>query len=168
MRELLFRSADKRFGVQLDAGQVQRLLDWCADAGAIETGGILVGRYTARHDCALVTDVLSAPHDSRRGPTWFQRGIVGLQAVLDRVWGQRRDFYVGEWHFHPFASPTPSPTDHTQMAAIAASASWKCPEPVLLIVGGNPRGSWSASAMVTTKSGERASLLQEPVTELRQ
>lgn len=35
------------------------------------------------------------------------------------------------------------------------------PEPVLLIIGRNPRASWSASAMVTTRSGERVSLLDQ-------
>jgi integrative and conjugative element protein (TIGR02256 family) len=161
VRELLFRSRDGRFGVHLDAGQVDRLLDWCDRSGAVETGGILIGRYTAAHDCALVTGVLGPPPDSRRGPTWFQRGVAGLQAVLDRVWGQRRDFYVGEWHFHPFAAPLPSRTDYRQMSTIAVTPSWICPEPVLVIVGGDPRREWRASALVVTRQGERVELVED-------
>jgi integrative and conjugative element protein (TIGR02256 family) len=133
----------------------------------VETGGILIGRYTAAHDCALVTGVLGPPPDSRGGRTWFDRGVGGLQALLDRVWGQRRDFYLGEWHYHPFAAPGPSGKDYKQMNEIAATVSWKCPEPVLVIVGGDPRGAWRASAMVTTRAGEQIQLREAlPASEL--
>ena len=80
--------------------------------------------------------------------------------MLDRVWGHRRDYYVGEWHFHPFATPVPSPTDEKQMAEIANTSTWRCPEPVLLIIGGNPQTRWTASATVTSRRGERVSLLE--------
>jgi integrative and conjugative element protein (TIGR02256 family) len=133
-------------------------LDWCVRAEGVETGGILMGRYSAAHDCALVTEVLGPPGDSRSGPTWFVRGVAGLQAALNRAWGRRREYYLGEWHLHPSAAPTPSGVDYAQMAEVANTSSWRCPEPVLLIVGGDPTQTWRALALVVTRQGQRVVL----------
>jgi hypothetical protein len=70
----------------------------------------------------------------------------------------RKEHYLGEWHFHPFAAPSPSSIDYSQMAEIAVSRSWRCPEPVLLIIGGDPRGEWCPYGLVTTRQKERIHL----------
>jgi hypothetical protein len=57
----------------------------CAGTDGLETGGILAGHYTEALDSAVVTDVLSAPPDSRAGPTWFERGVEGVQSWLERL-----------------------------------------------------------------------------------
>lgn len=142
----------------LDAHHVERILSYCEAAGQSETGGMLVGRYNQRHDTALVLDVLGPPEDSLRGRSWFQRGTLGVQQLLQRMWKSRNEHYLGEWHFHPYASPTPSNVDYEQMLAIATSASWKCPEPVLLIIGGDPLGRWRPYGLVTTRKNQRIRL----------
>ncbi|HKH36596.1 MAG TPA: Mov34/MPN/PAD-1 family protein [Rubrobacter sp.] len=59
-----------------------------------------------------------------------------MQRWLDGLWRRRkRRYYLGEWHFHPGGAAEPSPTDTEQMAKIMHSASYKCPEPVPLLVG---------------------------------
>jgi hypothetical protein len=88
-----------------------------------------------------VTDVSLSPSDSIHGRFWFYRGINGLQNWLNRLW-RRREYYLGEWHFHPSASAVSSPKDRTQMKKIATSQKYHCPEPILLIIGGNPNGNW--------------------------
>ena len=158
MTDLVFRSANRRYGLQIDAGRVESILRLCRDARGQETGGILIGRYSARLDCALVVNTTPAPQDSRSGPTWFERGVTGLQQLLDRSWRSHREHYLGEWHFHPFAPPTPSPDDIQQMLAIARNRSWKCPEPVLLIIGGDPDSHWQAYAFVTSRTNGRIEL----------
>ncbi len=113
----------------------------------METGGILVGYYTDKHDWAIVTDVSGPPADSRRGRVFFNRGVRGLQAFLNRLW-RRKQYYLGEWHYHPLAAPIPSEIDHEQMKSFATNNAMRCPEPVLLLMGGDPNRDWHAAAYV--------------------
>ena len=107
------------------------------DFAPAETGGILVGCCNDAFNWAVVTDASERPPDSKSGRIWLVRGTAGLQSWLDRLWSnsKRRD-YLGEWTFHPRGAPEPSPLDIKQMVKIARSPSYRCPESVLLLVGG--------------------------------
>jgi integrative and conjugative element protein (TIGR02256 family) len=155
-------SHDRRFGLRVSSAEVSGLLRICADSGSIEVGGILVGSYTIMRDCAVVTAISGPPSDSRRGPTWFHRGVVGLQQWLDRYWRVLRHFYLGEWHYHPSGSSLPSQSDVSQMERIAASAVYRCPEPLLLIVGGDPDVGWTMGAYVFPRGEQRIRLSAVP------
>ena len=152
MAPLEFWSEDDRFGLWVEEKNAAEILRLCRRSSPHETGGLLLGSYSTAHDCALVTATTKAPADSRSGRTWFFRGVRGLQTKVDRLWRSRQGYYIGEWHFHPFGSPCPSPTDMAQMWEIAQSDQYHCPEPVLLIVGGDPPGNWSARAFVFLRS----------------
>jgi integrative and conjugative element protein (TIGR02256 family) len=106
----------------------------------METGGVLIGKYSTDHRTAFVTRVHGPPPDSRAGSTWFVRGVRGLQRVLREYW-IRGEYYLGEWHYHPGA-PTPSSTDLKQMTTIATSHAYCCPEPVLCVVGSRGELRW--------------------------
>ncbi|WNG29189.1 hypothetical protein F0U62_38240 [Cystobacter fuscus] len=162
MPDLEFRSADARFRVLVPGTTVRRLLHLCRSSGARETGGILVGGYSITLDCARVSAASGPPTDSVRGSSWFHRGTRGLQAWLERRWASRGDHYLGEWHFHPYAMPLPSSTDLQQLGRIARTADYRCPEPILLIVGGDPAGKWLISAHVVPV-GQAAIPLQQLV-----
>ena len=151
--ELRWASEDRRFGVTLGADTLDLMLGLCRLAGSDETGGILIGRYNDNHDTAVVTRVTGAPPDSSATRRGFRRGIRGLRPLLARLWRDRREYYLGEWHYHPRAAARPSATDTAQMRAFAAAPSHKCPEPVLVIVGGDPNSDWTIGASVT--HGER-------------
>lgn len=150
-------SSDGRFGLDLGTVHVAALLSSCHRASAKETGGVLIGYYNPNHNMAFVTEVIPAPPDSKRGTTWFDRGVKGLSTKLHVFWKKKGSFYLGEWHYHPGAAPNPSPADSTQMAEIAASHLYACPEPVLLIVGGTS-GTWSVGAFVYEKGTRRHTL----------
>lgn len=170
MSDLELWSADGMFGVRIPKRILLRLLQMCEVAGSLETGGILIGRYSRAHDCALVTDVSRAPKDSSSGRTWFARGVRGLQVWLDRLWHTIRHYYIGEWHFHPGGSPDPSEDDSRQMHGIARSVLYHCPEPVLLILGGEPKAAWRVGAHVYQQAGgsiELASTSREAVDPQR-
>lgn len=132
-----FVTADRRLGLVLDDVVRGRLLEHCLRAGRIETGGILIGRYSDLHDLAIVTEVTGPPRDSIRRRFSFVRGMVGVQSRLDRAWRQR-DFYLGEWHFHPLMAADPSDRDRTQIIDFSKDPAYACPEPILVVVGGNP------------------------------
>lgn len=144
-----FWSPDKRFGLRIGAETATKLLDLCARARGCEVAGILVGYYTDAHSCAIVTDASGLPEDSTAGHSWVHRGIKGLQEWLSALWQKRvRQYYLGEWHFHPGAAPDPSDVDARQLNEIAGSQKYRCPEPVLLIIGGTPAADWTARAFV--------------------
>lgn len=110
----------------------------CTDAVNKETGGILIGHYSVNLNTALITLITGPPPDSKAGKTWFHRGVKGLWDILQQSLNCSNTYYLGEWHFHPFASPTPSLQDLRQMKQIALDKKYNCPEPVLIILGGEP------------------------------
>lgn len=111
----------------------------CSEANTRETGGILIGYYSEDRTTAIVTEATSAPRDSLRGNTWFQRGVAGLKTLLAYRWKNtnRRTYYIGEWHFHPTTEIVPSDDDFKQMHDISTSTNYHCSEPIMLIVGKN-------------------------------
>ncbi len=147
-QEMARVSADGRFGVEIEPRSLQRALVLCERAGGVETGGIIIGRYTASLDCALVTELQGPPADSKAGSTWFQRGAEGLVDYLRGLWTREGRYYLGEWHFHPGGAAHPSGQDITQMQAIARDANYRCPEPLLIIVGGTPPSRYEVAIFV--------------------
>lgn len=132
-----YASPDLRFKTELPFEVVEYLRKLISDAGRRETGGIIFGHYTPELDRAIVESITSAPSDSKSGYTWFRRGINGLKELIAHKWKLKR-YYLGEWHFHPFAAAMPSHTDISQMLRISADKKYHCPEPILLIIGGQP------------------------------
>ena len=161
MSDLNFRSENLRFGLRIPSRVVDGILKTCRSAGSTETGGVLIGHYSRRHDYALVTSYSGPPNDSRAGATWFERGVSGLGAWLKTLWSKQGDYYLGEWHFHPGGSPTMSPRDIREMATISFSRIYKCPEPVLLIIAGSATDKWSPGAYVFPRSEPHLELMPE-------
>lgn len=150
-----WRSADGRFRIVVGEAQLERLVHLSRKAGRVETGGILVGSYSEAQDTAVITRVTGPPRDSRAGRSFFERGTRGLQALLDRLWRGEPEYYLGEWHFHPGAEAEPSDDDRKQMRSFATCDALRCPEPVLLIVGGNPETGRSIRAFVYPGGDQR-------------
>jgi len=130
------------------------MIKLCRKAGDRETGGILVGHYDGSLRTAVVARVSGAPRGSQHGAASFYRAVGHLQQLLDRLWSGGGGYYVGEWHYHPGGAPEFSQRDRTQMLEIARSREYSCPEPVLVIIGGDPNGAWRLSANVFLRSGE--------------
>lgn len=125
----------------------------------METGGILIARYSNDLRVTHVTDLVPAPSDSVAKRFSFHRGVRGLQQLLRRIWPQRK-YYLGEWHFHPDEAPSPSGTDCDQMRDIASAFSYRCPEPVLVIVGGNPPERTELQSYVFRRGAKDAIVLE--------
>lgn len=150
---LEFWAESGTLGVKILPDALAKILESCRRCAPEETGGILAGYYTDALDCAVVTEASERPSDSRSGKTWFVRGTVGLQVLLDGLWRwKERRYYLGEWHFHPDGVPEPSLTDKRQMVKIAGSASYKCPEPLLILAGGAASAGSDVRAFVFAKS----------------
>lgn len=156
--DLWFRSADGAFEVRLGGEAVERMLMLCHRARRLETGGVLIGQYSSDHRVAYVEVATGPGSDSRAGSTWLLRGVRGLQNILDTFWSQKRGYYIGEWHFHPGAEPSPSRRDVAQMQSIASSELYHCPEPLLVVIGGDAGSAPSILVEVHTRRGQRISL----------
>jgi len=138
------------------------MLGHCRRSAKKETGGIVIGHYNARHTCAICQRVTGPPGDSVHVAARFLRGVSGLQKLLNRMWQRQQEYYLGEWHYHPFAAPAPSPSDVMQMLSIAEDPNYSCPEPILIIVGGDPDGKWQPSATVYAKAQLVVPLIPRP------
>ncbi len=148
------------FGVRIESDAATSLLTHCRASKRFETGGILVGRYSHDRRLASITAISGPSPDTRAGAFWLIRGVQGLHSWLVSLWKQNATHYVGEWHFHPFAPPTPSQQDVRQMNYIAATGSYQCAEPILLIIGGDPDESWILRIEVHTRFGHRHVLIR--------
>lgn len=78
-----------------------------------EAGGVLLGRYIRDADDVIVDQVTEPMVGDRRGRRRFIRAAPRHQAVIDAAWRESSGtrVYLGEWHTHPQAAPTPSPID---------------------------------------------------------
>lgn len=154
-RTIYFRSDCGRYGVSFDHGLLDKMLHECRKAGHNETGGIIWGKYNDNWDDASITGFSPPPSDSKMGRFSFKRGIAGLQTRIQSLWKKKeREYYLGEWHFHPFSSSLASSTDRQQMFAHAQDLKLQCPEPIMIIIGGDPSRAWSVNIAVYTRKGE--------------
>lgn len=136
--------------VRLSTDILAAVSDEAGRAGRDETGGILIGYYDGELT-AVVDEVVPMPRDSTFGRSWFRRGQHGLDDLLRNRW-RKGLHYVGEWHSHPGGDPAPSGPDRAAMSRIVADPLYRCPAPILLIVGGRAPG-FSISVNVFTRDG---------------
>jgi integrative and conjugative element protein (TIGR02256 family) len=147
MDNLLVTDVKNMFKINIPHSLINEIQKLCKESLPKETGGILIGSYKENFTCASVSEILIAPPDSMAGPTWFFRGTKGVKKKLDKLWKEKKEYYLGEWHFHPNSSSNISIQDIKQMNAISNDNAYKCPEPILLIVGGTP-SSWEYNCYV--------------------
>lgn len=165
MTDWRWQTVDGTFAMELQALARSTLNRQCQEAGSSETGGILIGRYSDDLSLAIVIEATPPPLDSRRGSTWFVRGVSGLRDMLGKRWrSKERTYYVGEWHFHPASRIAPSQEDFSQMVQIAQAEEYDCKEPLLIILGADEsHGTHSLRAFVCPVGGSPLELL--PVAE---
>jgi len=132
---LSFQSEDMSFGLQIPRIELNSMYKMCL-ASSNETGGVLIGYYSADLSWAKVTKATAPPTGSIRRAFTFVREGKSLTRLLDKYW-KKKQYYLGEWHFHPNASAEPSSTDRNTMHKLASTASLHCPEPILFIIGGS-------------------------------
>jgi hypothetical protein len=86
-------------------------LDVAAYPG-VETGGVLVGRFSQAGNCFQIVDLIPAPPDSTRSAEEFVLGRKGLKAAASKIAHDTGGALqvVGTWHNH-LAPSGPSDTD---------------------------------------------------------
>lgn len=148
MSEVLYVNEEGSFGVIIKEEIISVIYKMCKNSYAKETEGILIGKYSAVLKRAQVTIVTGAPSDSKSGRTWFSRGTIGLQQLLDDAWEKHGTFYLGEWHYHPGGAPNPSSQDINEMKGISKIKDYNCHEPMLIITGSISPDNWNLGVYV--------------------
>ncbi|WP_367398706.1 Mov34/MPN/PAD-1 family protein [Burkholderia multivorans] len=90
------------------------------DPTAPESGGILLGYRRGMYlHVSMVTTPQSGDTQHRYG---FRRQAHGQQKIALDLWKADRETmdYLGEWHIHPEAVPTPSSIDTGELRKICA------------------------------------------------
>lgn len=159
MNKTIFKSADNRFSVEINDRILNSIKSECIKVNNKETGGILIGKYSEDNSNAIISSVTGPPKDSKQKKCAFERGVIGLNSIIDYNWDLGY-YYLGEWHFHPNTSSQPSTIDNKQMKKFAMNKSLKCPEPILLVIGGNQDKCWELSVHVYTKDS-KISLIEQ-------
>jgi len=122
-------------GLSISEDHISVMVECIRSSKINETGGILIGYYTEDLKHSVITKVTKPPADSLSGRYWFKRGIKGLKSLLKDAW-KKKEYYLGEWHFHPLGTTNPSNQDLKQMLEIANSKDYHCPEAIMIIIAG--------------------------------
>lgn len=98
-----------------------------------EFGGFLVGKYSEDFKKLHVDDFI-LPKKYRGHPYTFERSTIGLEEQLEKLFLEKNQYYIGEWHTHPDGSINYSQTDLIAMREIAQYGKVTILNPVLLIL----------------------------------
>lgn len=106
-----------------------------------ETGGALLGWRDGRN--AVVAQILGPGPNAKHGFFSFEPDFEWQVEQGRRIYksSNRCIAYIGDWHTHPFASPSPSWTDRKAAKQISEDSGFRAPEPLSLIIGRSWRGS---------------------------
>lgn len=104
----------------------------------LETGGVLVGYVGSR--AIEVTGIVGPGPNARHAPTRFSPDAVWQAERIAELYAEsgRRLSYLGDWHSHPKGTPAASQRDRATLRHIAAYPDARCPDPLMLILGGTP------------------------------
>ena len=109
-----------------------------AQAGPLETGGVVCGLWDMAARTISVCLAFGPPADSEEAPTHFRRGRLGLRRQVEHVERQSRAMvrYIGEWHTHPPRhSASLSRTDAAFLRSMAERMAVDGLPAIMLVVG---------------------------------
>lgn len=104
-----------------------------------ETGGVLIG-FVDDSKRAIVVKVTGPGPNALQTKLCFDRDVEYVQAELEKAASElgKHGMYIGEWHSHLEADPTPSAKDITSLFGIAQALNYLTRSPSMIIVGVNP------------------------------
>lgn len=149
-RSMFFKDIKGNYCVCISQEIHRDLIELCEKSNPKETGGILIGKYSEDQTTANIMSLVPPPGNSIAKHFSFFRGNKGLLKILDKAWNNG-EYYLGEWHYHPNSKSIPSGQDIQQMHELSKFKCLHCPEPILIIVGGNS-DKWEINVMVFTNS----------------
>jgi proteasome lid subunit RPN8/RPN11 len=101
-----------------------------------EFGGFLTGEYSTDFKTLIIKDCI-LPIKYKGFPYSFVRSVNGLKNIFNKVFKDKRQYYIGEWHTHPNGKTIYSQTDLNAMIKIEECETVFIKNPILLIIGVN-------------------------------
>lgn len=125
-----------------------------------EIGASLIGCYSNDGFEAFILDTAPLSPDSKGSATSFYRGTSGLRKFFNGLLRDHdgRQYYIGEWHSHPYGPSAPSGIDDRAQSAIASDPRANCPECILVVFGGDLSSPTEMGAFVYSRTQERVNL----------
>lgn len=114
----------------------------------LETGGILIGTLN-KGPTITITDITTSQSKDVRHKFRFFRSADGHQSLMDQLWEESgyRKMYLGEWHTHPEAIPSPSKIDICGWKSIAKKRQ-NTPWTLFVILGQQTFKIWTVEDQV--------------------
>lgn len=130
---MLVACANSDWTIRLSPNLIRTMDEQRAQAGAVETGGYLIGRVNERRKEITCVLSLPPPPDSRATATEFVLGINGAKKALEAVFSRSGGYLidVGTWHTHLAEAP-PSPTDKALTKELARTPERSMPSVMLV------------------------------------
>lgn len=99
-----------------------------------ESGGILIGNYSSDFRTLYIRDFIT-PKTQKKSLFFYKRSVSNLSETLKKLYEEKGQYYIGEWHSHPNGNSMYSSTDLNAMISIAKSETVNIKNPILLILG---------------------------------
>lgn len=160
---LEYKNYDGSYSVRIPTSVLTKMHECCVASFPYETGGILIGSYSEDCSWANITQICGASKNSIRRRRSFVRLGQDYLPILSNLW-DKNQYYLGEWHFHPRSSAEPSVTDINTMMKLSHNRELHCPEPLLIVVGGEPQ-KWDLSVSVFSNQSKIVLSLFPPLEE---
>lgn len=112
-----------------------------------EAGGLLLGRLIVGTDDIVIDEATSPSTKDRRSRFAFRRSKRPAQNRVDAAWAESAStrVYLGEWHTHPEADPSPSLIDRCNWKKIVARARFEQMSLHFVIVGRSRIRAWEVN-----------------------
>lgn len=109
-----------------------------------EAGGVLMGRRMLNTNDIIIDMVTTPMPGDRQKRFRFFRSKQAHQARINQIWQESKGAvnYIGEWHTHPEALPTPSCMDKLDWKRLVRSAQYDGEELFFFIVGIDDIRGW--------------------------
>lgn len=98
-----------------------------------EFGGFLIGKYSIDFKILYIEDYI-LPKKYKGFPFIFERSIDGIIDIFKKLFKQKNQYYIGEWHTHPDGSTMYSQTDLKAMVQTVECETVQIKNPILLIL----------------------------------
>lgn len=123
----------KNVSLMIDDSLLERLTQVALQNYPNESGGFLVGYYSQDFMTLHITDFI-LPQQQKSSSFLFERSIIGIKEIFNKLFVTKKCYYIGEWHTHPDGSSMYSQTDLKAMIEIATCKTVNITNPILLIL----------------------------------